>query len=194
METTKNNEAAEGDETGDGDGETSETEAGSSTKEPESTPVRKKVTTIIRPNEKRSVPRSQLQALANLATGVNKMADTNAKRLKMQVENEKDKKKERDALLDFRREEAEANRRHELALAQIYVQVLNQSQPPPQQARPSNSMDMPFWPNASPPALPMRPHHPSTHARFQNHQNYDGPSNNWYPDNSEDANNSKDHY
>ena len=97
------------DQTVEEDDETTE-HTSSATKESESvekqSSSKKKPTTIIRPNQKRNVPRSQMQALRNLATGVNKMAEINAKRLKMEAENEKERKKKRVALLEFRREEA----------------------------------------------------------------------------------------
>ena len=53
----------------------------------------KKSKTVIRPHEKRNVPRSQVQALGSLAFGVKKMAETQTKRLKMQEESQKGAKK-----------------------------------------------------------------------------------------------------
>ena len=64
----------------------------------ENTSKRKKV--VAKPHEKRSVPRSQLQALSQLAAGVDKLAEVNAKRMKIE-------EKDREAILQFRREEAE---------------------------------------------------------------------------------------
>ena len=51
--------------------------------------VKGKSKLVVRPHEKRNVPRSQTQALGSLAAGVNKMADTQSKRLKLQEESEK---------------------------------------------------------------------------------------------------------
>ena len=75
--------------------------------------------TIIRPHEKRHAPRSQTQAIGNLTAGVNKMAELQAKRLKLQEESEKKRRKERGNLLKFCREEAERNRQYELQLAKV---------------------------------------------------------------------------
>ena len=82
-----------------------------------------KKTTILRPHEKRHAPRSQTQAMGNLAAGVNKMAELQAKRLKLQEESEKKRRKER-GNLKFRREEAERNRQHELQLAKMTCRCL----------------------------------------------------------------------
>ena len=167
VEKADDNDNIESEHQTDGEGasEVDENAGRVATKNTESKEDGKKKGTIIRPNEKRNVPRSHLQALGNLATGVNKMAENSA-RLKMQQETEKDRRKERDELLKFRREEAEANRKHELALAQIYLQVLNdQTHGLPQQQRAATSMDLPLRPNgsssysafSSPPPLQMGP-------------------------------------
>ena len=54
---------------------------------------------VAKPHAKRSAARSQLQAINQLAAGVSKLAEVNAKRLKVE-------EKDRHALLAFRREEA----------------------------------------------------------------------------------------
>ena len=80
---------------------------------------------VSKPHEKRTVARSQLQAISQLASGVNKLADVNAKRMKIE-------EKDRLALLNFRREEAERNRQHEKEMAEMYFQMMhvqNQRQP-----------------------------------------------------------------
>ena len=59
--------------------------------------LKRKINTKL--HEKRNVPRSQLQALSQLATGVNKLAEAKAKRMKLEQE-------DRDVLLKFWREEA----------------------------------------------------------------------------------------
>ena len=70
------------------------------------------------------------------------MAEIQSKRLKMQADSEKERRKEREALLEFRREEAAANRRHELQLANMYMQILSaQTAPTPV----SSAATLPFW-------------------------------------------------
>ena len=115
---------------------------------------------VVKPHQKRGAARSQTQALGNLASGVNKMADIQSKRLKLQEESEKSRKKERESLLEFRREEAERNRQHELKLAEMYMRILSAPVPAPQPqfAMPSQNQ-IATWPNApyflpnSPPTL-----------------------------------------
>ena len=79
---------------------------GEETEEPEQ-PVRRKV--VAKPHEKRSAARSLLQAINQLAMGVNKLADISAKRLKVE-------ERDRQSMLEFRREEAEKNRKQEYFL------------------------------------------------------------------------------
>ena len=55
--------------------------------------------------------RSQLQAMSQLASGVNRLADFNAKRMKL-------KEKDRKPLSEFRKEEAEKNQQHEKEMPQ----------------------------------------------------------------------------
>ena len=71
---------------------------------PDKTPLKRK--TVIKPHEKRNVSCSQLQALSQLAAGVNKLAEINAKRMKLEQEGRK-------ALPKFRRDKAAKNRDHE---------------------------------------------------------------------------------
>ena len=75
---------------------------GEEQEEMELIPARK---VVAKPHAKRSAARSQL------AAGVNKLADVNAKRLKVE---EKDR-----LALKFRREEAEKNRKHEKEIAEV---------------------------------------------------------------------------
>ena len=70
-----------------------------------------------RTHEKRHVSRWQIQTMGNLAAGVNKMAELQAKRLKLQEGKQERTKKERENFLQFRQNEAERNRQHELQLA-----------------------------------------------------------------------------
>ena len=118
---------------------------------------KKKKNLVIRPHEKRNKHRSQTQALGNLASGVNKMAEMQSKRLKLQEESENSRRAERESYLQFRREEAERNRQHELKLAEMYMRILaapaSAYQPPTSQ--PNYSTMMPdhqnqpsAWPNA----------------------------------------------
>ena len=69
---------------------------------------------VAKPHEKRTVARSQLQAMSKLASGVNRLAQVNAKRMKLE---EKDRK----ALLEFRKEEAVKKRQHKKEMAQFYL-------------------------------------------------------------------------
>ena len=71
---------------------------------------------VVRPHEKRTVARSQLQAISQLATGVNKLAEVNSKRLKME-----------ESFLQFRRDEAEKNRQHEREMAEMYLRMANKT-------------------------------------------------------------------
>ena len=58
--------------------------------------------TVTKQHEKQIVPRLQLQALSRLASGVNKIAEVNAKQVKLEQEDRK-------ALLKFWREEVAKN-------------------------------------------------------------------------------------
>ena len=69
---------------------------------------------VAKTQEKRTMARSQLQAMSQLASGVHRLSEVNAKRMKLE---EKDRK----ALLEFGKEEAEKNRQHEKEMAQIYL-------------------------------------------------------------------------
>ena len=69
--------------------------------------------TITKPHEKQIVHRLQLQALSRLASGVNKIAEVNAKQMKLEQE-------DREALLRFWREEVAKNRDHEKKMVQLY--------------------------------------------------------------------------
>ena len=54
-----------------------------------------------RPHEKRHVSRWQIQTMGNLAAGVNKMAELQAKRLKLQEESNKERKMKEKIFLSF---------------------------------------------------------------------------------------------
>ena len=75
---------------------------------------------VAKPHGKRSVTRSHLQAMSQLAASVNSLAKVNAR--KMMIE-EKDRK----SLLEFRREEAEKTRQHEKCMVEHYLRILNHS-------------------------------------------------------------------
>ena len=68
--------------------------------------------TVTKPHEKQIVPRLQLQALSRLASGVNKIAEVNAKQVKLEQEDRK-------ALLKFWREEVAKNWVHEKKMVQL---------------------------------------------------------------------------
>ena len=82
--------------------------------------VKHKKKVVAKPHEKRSVARSQLQAMSQLAASVNRLAEVNAR--KMMIE-ENDHK----SLLEFRREEAEQTREHEKDMAELYLRMMNHS-------------------------------------------------------------------
>ena len=60
--------------------------------------------------------------MSQLASGVNRLAGVNAKRMKLEEEDRK-------ALLEFRKEEAEKNGQHEKEMAQIYLQMIEMQRP-----------------------------------------------------------------
>ena len=63
--------------------------------------------------------------MSQLASGVNRLAEVNAKRMKLE---EKDRK----ALLEFRKEEAKKIQQHKKEMAQIYLRMIEmQHQPHP---------------------------------------------------------------
>ena len=68
---------------------------------------------------------SQTQALSQLAGGMTKLADSQAERHKEKMEFEKERDR---AFLEFKKEEAERNRRHELKIAKIFASSVNSSQ------------------------------------------------------------------
>lgn len=69
---------------------------------------------MCKPHEKRGSVRSQTQALSKLAASIDKLVDVSAKRTKIEQD-------DRRAFLDFKREEAEASRKHEKEMAEIYM-------------------------------------------------------------------------
>ena len=69
--------------------------------------------------------RSQTRALSQLAGGMTKLIEWQAKRQKEQMEFEKERDR---AFLEFKKEEAEKNRRHELKIAKILASSMNNSQ------------------------------------------------------------------
>ena len=69
--------------------------------------------------------RSQTQALSQLAGGLSKLNESPAKRHKEQIEFEKERDQ---ALLEFKKEEAEKNGSLELEIAKIFASSMNNSQ------------------------------------------------------------------
>ena len=84
---------------------------------PNKTPLKKKIVTKL--HKKWSVPCSQLQALSELDAGVNKLAEVNAKRMKLEQEDRK-------ALLKFWPEEAAKYRDHKKEMIQLYFCMITQ--------------------------------------------------------------------
>ena len=76
---------------------------------------------IVAPHQKRKVVRSQTQALSELSNTLKLMAESQAKRHKKGLE--ADKKRD-EALMAFKREEAQKNREHEIKIAEIYAQIV----------------------------------------------------------------------
>ena len=84
--------------------------------------------TVAAPHAKHKVMRSQKQALSELAQSVQQMANAQLKKHRESIENDLKRDK---MLLDFKREEAEKNREHELKMAQIFANALiNRNAPP----------------------------------------------------------------
>ena len=91
----------------------------------ENVSANKKKAIVVKPHKKRKVVRSQTQALSQLAGGMTKLTELQAKRHEEQMEF----KKERDRVfLEFKKEEAEKNQRHELEIAKIFASSMNNSQ------------------------------------------------------------------
>ena len=82
---------------------------------------------VAAPHLKRKVVRSQQHALSNLANSVDKMASIQLKKHKERLDY--DLKRE-EMYLQFKREEAEKNREHELKLAEMYARGAQQQQFP----------------------------------------------------------------
>ena len=80
---------------------------------PDKTRLKTKIVT--KPNEKWNIPHPQLQALSKLAAGFNKLAELNAKRMKLE---------DREALLKFRWEETAKNRDHGKEMAELYLRTI----------------------------------------------------------------------
>ena len=76
-------------------------------------------------HKKRKVVRSEAQALSQLAGGMNILIESQAELDKEQMEFEKERDR---AFLEFKREEAEKNRRLELEIAKIFASSMNNSQ------------------------------------------------------------------
>ena len=76
---------------------------------------------IVKPHQKRKVVRSQTQALSHLAGGMTQLIQSHAKRHKSQMDFERERDR---AFMEFKREEAERNRQHELEMAKIFSSAL----------------------------------------------------------------------
>ena len=128
-----------------------ETQTVSETQEKTRNAPAKKI--VAKPYAKRTVARSQLQEMSQLASGVNSITKVNAKRMKLE---EKDRK----ALLEFRKDEAEKNQLHEKEMDQIYLRMIEmQRQPHP--VAPCQQFQPAAFGNAISP-FPDRRHYSST--------------------------------
>ena len=75
---------------------------------------------VAKPHEKRSVARSQLQAMSQLAASVNRLTEVNARKMIIG-------KKDRKSSLEFRKEDVEKKRKHEKYMAELYLRMMNHS-------------------------------------------------------------------
>ena len=91
----------------------------------ENVSANKKKAIVIKSHKKRKVVRSEAQALSQLAGGMNILIESQAEQHKEQMEFEKERDR---AFLEFKREEAEKNRRLELEIAKIFASSMNNSQ------------------------------------------------------------------
>ena len=91
----------------------------------ENVSANKKKAIVITSHKKRKVVRSEAQALSQLAGGMNKLIESKAELHKEHMEFEKERDR---AFLEFKREEAVKNRRHELEIAKIFASSMNNSQ------------------------------------------------------------------
>ena len=84
----------------------------------------KKKAIVVKPHKKRKVVRSQTQTLNHLARGMTKLIELQVKIYKEQMEFEKERGR---SFLEFKKEEAEKNPRHELEVAKISPSSMNNS-------------------------------------------------------------------
>ena len=84
----------------------------------------KKKAIVVKPHKKRKVVRSQTQTLNHLARGMTKLIELQVKIHKEQMEFEKERGR---SFLEFKKEEAEKNPRHELEVAKISPSSMNNS-------------------------------------------------------------------
>ena len=84
----------------------------------------KKKAIVVKPHKKRKVVWSQTQALSQLAGGMTKLTESQAKKHKEQMEFEKERDR---AFLKFKEKEVENNRWYELEIATIFASSMNNS-------------------------------------------------------------------
>ena len=133
---------------------------------------------VTKPLEKRNVSHSQLQALSQLDAVVNKLAEVNAKRMKLEQE-------DTEALLKFRRDEATKYRDHEKEMVQLYLHIIMQQAIPhnvfhSQYSAPHTSerfnLTNSFTAQPSryclPTSLPSPPNNPPVQRRFPDAESY----------------------
>ena len=83
---------------------------------------------IVKPHQKRKVVRSKTQALSHLSGGMTQLIESNAKRHKAQIDFERERYK---TFMEFKRDEAERNRRHELEMAKVFASAFTSFKFPP---------------------------------------------------------------
>ena len=84
--------------------------------------------TVAAPHKKRNVVRSQQQVLSHLAASAEQLASSAVKNQRLTIE--ADLKRDK-MLIDFKRDEAQKNREHDIQMAQLFANAMMHSHRPP---------------------------------------------------------------
>ena len=84
--------------------------------------------TVAAPHKKRKVVRSHQQALFHLAASVEQLASSAARKQRLTIE--ADLKRDK-MLIDFKRDDSQKNREHDIQMAQIFANAMMHSYRPP---------------------------------------------------------------
>ena len=135
-------------------------------------PTKKKTETslIAAPHHKSKRLRSNIQVLGKIANTFDQMSSSQSSR-----QDAEERRFER--MLQFKKEEAEANRKHELMLAQIFAGAISASNNPQPQDIPHNRMGMngPFIPPSAQYQGPGQGHYNQQSRQTTNYQSYSSP-------------------